>query len=44
VAISRTKLKKKTQPDDLSVVAASLILQAPVLSTVFEISRWSIHC
>jgi hypothetical protein len=35
---------QKTQQDDLSVVVAPSTLKAPVLSTVFEISRWSIHC
>jgi hypothetical protein len=34
----------KTYQDDTSVVATAAILNAPVLSTVFKISRWPIHC
>ena len=35
---------QKTEQDDTSAVATPTTLNAPVLSTVLEISRWSIHC
>jgi hypothetical protein len=34
---------QETEQNDTSVVAAPATLKAPVLSTVFEMSRWSIH-
>jgi len=35
---------KKTKQVDTSGVATPTTLNAPVLSTVFEIPKWSIHC
>jgi len=35
---------QNTGQDDTSVVATVATLNVPVLSTVFEISRWSIPC
>ena len=35
---------QKPEYDDTSGVATHATLNEPVLSTVFEILRWSIHC
>jgi hypothetical protein len=35
---------QKTGQDDTSVVATPATMSAPVLSTLFEISGWPIHC
>jgi len=34
----------KAQPVNTSAVATPATLNAPALSTVFEIPRWSVHC
>jgi len=35
---------KKPEQDDTSEVATPATLNVPVLSTLFDIPRWSIHC
>ena len=35
---------KKPEQGDKSAVATAAITNAPVLSAVFEIPRWSVHC
>jgi hypothetical protein len=35
---------QKPEQDDTSEVATPATLKAPVLSTVFDIPRWSVHC
>ena len=35
---------QKRENDDRSEVATPATLNDPVLSTVFELLRWSIHC
>ena len=43
MAFLRTRLTKPEQ-DDTSAVATPATLNVPVLATVYEIPRWSIHC
>jgi len=39
-----TYKNQKPEQDDTSEFATPATLKAPVLSTLFEITRWSIHC